>query len=486
MVRKVRKKIFLFLLILFSFSGCSKKEENNFVELEPDEYFVCNYEAGYQTEKDPMENKVVLLKNDGKVVEEFPGGYIYEILTKDGYMIGQKNGIVSKDDTLILFFPTENEGYRTGVYKIGEEQWLIDPGEGKPQVAGIGFDTTTGRLLNFSIGNQAYDSFFEKIPNCESAMIYYGEQELQDETDENGNTQIVDKEGNTVLTAEEFYEKNASLITKPQSDPEEICLYDVYNTDCWRIGYKKNDGFSYAQCLCTADGKIIEIDGLDYLNINASFGRCKYTWDGVDCYSDRYLILTNEDQDHDYYLKIEGAEVKLLPIPESEKISYQGQNLFLLQDGDLYRIYDEEKEEVSCKIDAQEEPYHFISLIGPTSYFGSYTLQPSDDPETYKGAYRFILNGKEKVVDYTDVIGVETLENGYSIIIIKEKEKDVSFIVYKDGSFQKKWDKEVLWANKEYYMSYEDNTFSFYDMEDTLIKNVKIKEEESKGLSGNR
>lgn len=67
----VRKKIFLFLLILFSFSGCSKKEENNFVELEPDEYFVCNYEAGYQTEKDPMENKVVLLKNDGKVVEEF-------------------------------------------------------------------------------------------------------------------------------------------------------------------------------------------------------------------------------------------------------------------------------------------------------------------------------------------------------------------------------------------------------------------------------
>ena len=189
----------------------------------------------------------------------FPGGYIYEILTKDGYITEQKNGIVSKDDTLILFFPTEDDSYRTGVYKIGEEKWLIDPEKGEPQVAGTGFDPATGRLLNFSIGKQEYNRFFEKIPNRESAKVYYGEQELQNETDGNGNTQIVDKAGNTVLTAEEFYKKNAALTTKPQSGPEEICLYDVYNSDCWRVGYKKNDGFSYAQCLCTADGKIIEM-----------------------------------------------------------------------------------------------------------------------------------------------------------------------------------------------------------------------------------
>ena len=442
----MKRKIFLFLVLLIFISGCSENEENNFIQLEPDEYFVCNYEASYQAEEGSLD---------------------------DGYITGQKNGIVSKDDTLILFFPTEDESYRTGVYKIGEEKWLIDPEKGEPQVAGTGFDPATGRLLNFSIGKQEYDRFFEKIPNRESAKICYGEQELQNETDSNGNTRIVDKAGNTVLTAEEFYEKNAALITKPQSVPEEIYLYDVYNNDCWRVGYKKNDGISYAQCLCTADGKIIEIDGLDYLNINASFRRCKYTWDGIECSSDKYLILTNEDQDHDYYLKLEGAAVNLLPIPASEKISYQGQNLFLLQDGDTYQIYDGEKEEVSCKIDAQERPYHFISLIGPTSYFGSYTVQPSEDPETYKAGYKFVLNGKEKTVDYSDVTSIDLLGSGYSIILIKENGKDVSFIVYKDGSFNKS-DKEILWADKAYYMSYEDNTFSFYNMEDTLIKKYII------------
>lgn len=470
----MKRKIFLFLVLLIFISGCSENEENNFIQLEPDEYFVCNYQASYQAEEGSSDDGAVLLNQKGNVVEKFPGGYIYEILTKDGYITGQKNGIVSKDDTLILFFPTEDDSYRTGVYKIGEEKWLIDPEKEEPQVAGTGFDTTTGRLLDFSIGKQEYDRFFEKIPNRESAKICYGEQELQNETDSNGNTQIVDKAGNTVLTAEEFYEKNAALITKPQSVPEEIYLYDVYNNDCWRVGYKKNDGISYAQCLCTADGKIIEIDGLDYLNINASFRRCKYTWDGIECNSDKYLILTNEDQDHDYYLKLEGAAVNLLPIPASEKISYQGQNLFLLQDGDTYQIYDGEKEEVSCKIDAQERPYHFISLIGPTSYFGSYTVQPSEDPETYKAGYKFVLNGKEKTVDYSDVTSVDLLGNGYSIILIKENGKDVSFIVYKDGSFQKKSDKEILWADKEYYMSYDDHTFSFYNMEDTLIKKYII------------
>ena len=447
----MKRKIFLFLVLLIFISGCSENAENNFIQLEPDEYFVCNYEASYQAEEGSSDDGAVLLNQKGNVAEEFPGGYIYEILTKDGYITGQKNGIVSKDDTLI-----------------------IDPEKEEPQVAGTGFDTTTGRLLDFSIGKQEYDRFFEKIPNRESAKICYGEQELQNETDSNGNTQIVDKAGNTVLTAEEFYEKNAALITKPQSVPEEICLYDVYNSDCWRVGYKRNDGFSYAQCLCTADGKIIKIPGLDYLNINASFRRCKYTWDGIECSSDKYLILTNEDQDHDYYLKLEGAAVNLLPIPASEKISYQGQNLFLLQDGDTYQIYDGEKEEVSCKIDAQERPYHFISLIGPTSYFGSYTVQPSEDPETYKAGYKFVLNGKEKTVDYSDITSVDLLGNGYSIILIKENGKDVSFIVYKDGSFQKKSDKEILWADKEYYMSYEDHTFSIYNMEDTLIKKYII------------
>ena len=199
--------------------------------------------------------------------------------------------------------------------------------------------------------------------------------------------------------------------------------------------------------------------------MNVGFRRLEYTWNEAGCYSDKYLIMSDYDQDHDYYLKIEGAVINLLSIPASEKISYQGQNLFLLQDDDTYQIYDAEKGEVSCKIVEQEKPYHFISLIGPTSYFGS-----------YKEGYKFVLNGREKTVDYSDVTSIGLIENGYSIIVIKENGKDVSFIVYKDGSCKKEFDKEILWANKEYYMSYEDNTFSFYNMEDKLVKNIKIEE----------
>ena len=472
----MKKKFFVFWVVLLFFSGCSKKEENSFIDLEPDDYFVCSYETSYQTEEASSDYETVLLNHDGKVIAEFPGGYVSGILTKDGYMTGKKNGVVSKDDTLILFFQTDDGGgYRAGVYKIGEKQWLIEPGGGEPQVIGVGLDTT-GRLKNFSIGKQEYDRTFEKIPNSEEAEICYGEQELRNETDENGITRIVDKEGNTVLTAEEFYEKNASLVIKPPSDLEDIYLYDVYNADCWSIGYKKDDGYSYEQCLCTGDGKIIEIAGLDYLAMNAGFRRLEYTWNEVGCYSDKYLIMSDYDQDHDYYLKIEGAVINLLPIPASEKISYQGQNLFLLQDGDTYQIYDGEKGKVSCKIVEQEKPYHFISLIGPTSYFGSYTVQPSEDSETCKAGYKFVLNGKEKTVDYSDVTSIGLMENGYSIIVIKENAKDVSFIVYKDGSCKKKIDKEILWADKEYYMSYEDHTFSFYNMEDKLVKKIKMEE----------
>ena len=79
-------------------------------------------------------------------------------------------------------------------------------------------------------------------------------------------------------------------------------------------------------------------------------------------------------------------------------------------------------------------------------------------------------------MDYSDVTSVDLLGNGYSIILIKENRKDVSYIVYKDGSFQKKSDKEILWADKEYYTSYEYHTFSFYNMEDILIKKYIIEE----------
>ena len=118
----MKKKFFVFWVVLLFFSGCSKKEENSFIDLEPDDYFVCSYETSYQTEEASSDYETVLLNHDGKVIAEFPGGYVSGILTKDGYMTGKKNGVVSKDDTLILFFQTDDGGgYRAGVYKIGEK-----------------------------------------------------------------------------------------------------------------------------------------------------------------------------------------------------------------------------------------------------------------------------------------------------------------------------------------------------------------------------
>ena len=101
----MKRKIFLFLVLLIFISGCSENEENNFIQLEPDEYFVCNYEASYQAEEGSLDDGAVLLNQKGNVVEEFPGGYIYEILTKDGYITGQKMALFLKMIHLFFSFP---------------------------------------------------------------------------------------------------------------------------------------------------------------------------------------------------------------------------------------------------------------------------------------------------------------------------------------------------------------------------------------------
>ena len=87
----MKKKLFVFWIVLLFLSGCSKKEENSFNDLGPDDYFVCSYEASYQTEKASSDCEAVLLNHDGKVIAEFPGGYVSGIITKDGYMTGKKN-----------------------------------------------------------------------------------------------------------------------------------------------------------------------------------------------------------------------------------------------------------------------------------------------------------------------------------------------------------------------------------------------------------
>ena len=460
------------ILFLCGIGGCKNNEEPQaFMGMKPDEYFVCSYENTSEDDGKKRENGTVVINSKGDVEKTFSGGYVDKIITKDGYIVGKKNGIISKDETLILSLPKGDGSYSTGVYETGKEQWLIEPGE--LRLTSFGVDGT-GRLDNINIGPQMYDRFFEKISSYEETRQCYGDQELRNETDINGITKIVDKEGKTVLTAEEFYKKNASLITKPQTDPENIVLYDVYNSDCWQLGYKEEDGYYYANCLCTSDGKIIEIEGLDYLNIHAGFQRFEHSWNADSCYSDRYLKLLDYDSDGEWILKLDGASVRQLYLPESEEIDYEGQDLFVLQDNNTYQIYDAKKEKVSCKIQTQEDALFELILIGPESYIGRFLRQSTDNPEDYKSICKFLIGGKEKIIDYTDYIGTEIIGNGYSVIVIKEDGKETSFIVYEDGSYNKKMDKKVLWADKENYLSYENNTFSFYSREDKLVKNVKI------------
>ena len=52
--------------------------------------------------------------------------------------------------------------------------------------------------------------------------------------------------------------------------------------------------------------------------------------------------------------------------------------------------------------------------------------------------------------------------------------KNIETTIKKVEAHAKKSGKEILWADKEYYMSYEDHTFSFYNMEDILIKKYII------------
>ena len=340
--------------------GC--EETKAFMGLKEDEYFVCSYANTFEDGGKRRESRAVLINNKGEIVKEFPGGYIDGILTKDGYMVGQENGIISKDETLNLFFPKGDGSYSTGIYETREEQWLIEPGESLAKSWGVG---ENGRLESFNIGQQMYDRFFKKISSYEEARQCYGEQELRNETDINGITKIVDKEGNTVLTAEEFY----------------------------------------------------------------------------------------------------------------EKIDYEGQDLFLLQDGNTYQIYDAEKEKVSCKIQTQEESLSEILLIGSESYLGRFLKQSTDNPEGYESICKFLIGGKEKIINYTDYIGSKIIGNGYSVIVINEDGKEISFIVYKDGSYNKKIDKKVLWADEKYYLSYKNNIFSFYDMKDKLVKDINMSQD---------
>ena len=465
----VKRNLFLFFAVLL-FSGCSKKEENSFIDLEQDDYFVCSYEASYQTEEVSSDYEAVLLNSEGELVEEFPGGFIRSILTEDGFMIQQGNGVVSKGTTLIISFPEDTWNYRTGAYLVGENRWLYESGE---PVSCIEHYDDTGRLNNFQFGNEFYDRFFKKIPNEESAVTCCGTEQLHNEPDRNGNIRIVNKDGKVMLTPETFYQKNSSVFSESQLKPKSIELYDVYNKDCWKISYEVEGMYFPKVCLCKADGTIIEIQGLDYLNMDMGIDRYSYEYGVSSLESNQYLRLTDNISGREYCIKIEGAAAKLVELPEAEQVTYEGNNLFLLQNKNVYQIYDGKKSDIFCSINVGEEPSDNISvqILGKNAYYQNQIID-IEGKEAIQ--YKFIFQNKERNVDGSDVKSILRLKNGCSIIVINEKGSNVSLIVHSDGSYDEKIGKMVKWANDQYYLTYEKNMFFIYDMQDQLIKRIKL------------
>ena len=463
--------VFLFGIILVCLGGCiDKKQNQTFMGMEHEEYFICSYESPSENSQRGAENGAALLNSRGELVEEFQGGFIRSILTEDGFMIQQENGVISKGTTLIISFPEDTWNYRTGAYLVGENRWLY---ESREPVSCIENYDDTGRLNNFQFGNEFYDRFLKKIPNEETAITYCGTEQLHNETDENGNIKIVNKDGKVMLTSETFYQKNSSVFSESQLEPKSIELYDVYNKDCWQIGYEVEGMYFPKVCLCRSDGTIIEIQGLDYLNMDMGIDRYSYENGASSLESDRYLRMTDNTSGREYCIKIEGATAKLMEMPEAEQVMYEGNDLFLLQNKNAYQIYDGEKLDISCSIDMGEEPSDNIpiEILGKNAY---YQNQIIDIEGREAIQYKFIFQDKERKVDGSDVESILRLENGCSIIVINEKGNNVSLIVHSDGSYDEKTGKTVKWANNGYYLTYEKNMVFIYDMKDQLIKRVKL------------
>lgn len=461
--------VFLFGIILVCLGGCSDKKENQtFMGMEPDEYFICSYESPSENSARGKEDGAALINSKGELVEEFSGGFIRSILTEDGFMMQQGNGVISKGTTLLLSFPVDTWNYRTGAYLVGENCWLYESKESVPCVENY---DDTGRLKNFQFGNEFYDRFFKKMPNEQTAVTYWGTEKLHNETDENGSNKIVNQDGKVVLTSETFYQKNNFLLSEPQSEPGNIELYDVYNEDCWKIGYQA-EGMDFPKmCLCRSDGTVIEVQGLDYLNMDMGIDRYSYERGASSLESNRYLRMTDYTSEKEYCIKIEGTTAKLLELPEAEKTTYEGNDLFLLQNNNVYKIYDGEKEEVSCSVDMGKEASENIpiEILGKKAYYEKH-IRDIEGRETIQ--YKFVFQDKVKNVNGSDVESILKLENGCTII--NEKGNKLSLIVNRDGSYNEKTGKIVEWANDDYYLAYEKNTFSIYNMKDEPIKKIKL------------
>lgn len=465
-VKRVLLSIGIFFLC--GIGGCKNNEEPQaFMGMKPDEYFICSYEGDEGT--DGEHESVTLIDNKGEEVETFLGAYIDKIITPEGFMLEEDNGIIPEGTILLLFYLIDDYTYEIRAYRVGENEWLAESGE--IQNYGYSLDDAD-RVQYIEFKNQIYDRLFEKVSDKEDIITYYGEECLYNKKDENGINTIVNRNGEALLTPEEFYSKNQSLIPAPQNEPGNIELYDMYDSNCWCVGYKVDEDFTNRYCLCRSDGTMIEIEGFDYMESDMDFYRCSSLYGVDNLLFGKYLLMTEQLKGKEYYIKIEGESAKLIDFPEAEDISYEGGDVFLLKNGNIYNIYDAEKEEITCTIDTKgiSEQYVTLEVIGRDSYYVHY-VKKTEDSEYIQ--YNFVFGGKEIILNNYKFKWTKNLKNGYVIISFEKDEKETSIIVNEKGEYEEKH-KVVEWANRDYYLTREKNGLCIYNMEDKLIKTAGL------------
>lgn len=217
---------------------------------------------------------------------------------------------------------------------------------------------------------------------------------------------------------------------------------------------------------------MIEIEGFDYMESDMDFYRCSSLYGVDNLLFGKYLLMTEQLRGKEYYIKIEGESAKLIDFPEAEDISYEGGDVFLLKNGNIYNIYDAEKEEITCTIDTKgiSEQYVTLEVIGRDSYYVHY-VKKTEDSEYIQ--YNFVFGGKEIILNNYKFKWTKNLKNGYVIISFEKDEKETSIIVNEKGEYEEKH-KVVEWANRDYYLTREKNGLCIYNMEDKLIKTAGL------------
>lgn len=473
------KKIILLIFCVFILSGCGKQMEDVLLhsesesedlsgtqtskqsrEFSVDEYYLC---SEGNTDNKRKEN-CFLLDSEGNIVESFPGYYVRLVIDSEGLLLDRYAGNVSSGTLLVLASSKDTDAPVGGVYTVGENKWLIEP---KEKFTGHGWNET-GRLTELQFGTTRYTYHRGMLSENQQNADWYGQKGLHTEKDASGTCRIIDKNGKTLLDAETFYQLNKPMVQAPVPISDYysgIGIKDVMNENCFLVNYM---GKEY---LCSAEGKIILIKGIDYLSSDYFFSREEHSSRGETYASDKYLSLCDSNRDK-YHIKVENNTATLLDIPESDTISYKGNGFYLLEDQNQCHIYDGKENMETDTFDA--EGFISVDIMGQKSYL-AYTVESQHDEHV--GVKIAMILNRPDIVSFKLEHMNEPIIADDGIVLLsnydEQNNKITTFMMNRSGECIKEMEGKIVWADKNYYLVSDEEGFSVFDMKDQLIAEYK-------------